>query len=167
MAEALARAARALEDWSHIVLRGLRTADEYSGPESGEAIGASDSCVQGLLGLGPGLSPAGDDFLCGFIGAAQCSAAPPAYLSALNAAVERGSDRTNGISASLLSLATRGFFPEPLARLAQGLARDDTPAAVSALRELCSLGHSSGCDIASGLLFGLAAIAHPEPIVPS
>jgi hypothetical protein len=106
-----------------------------------------------LVGTGPGLTPAGDDFLTGFL-----AAAPPVEGTALalGATIEALLGRTTDISASMLRCAIRGFFPTPIADLSRSLAADDRGSAIAALRCLCSIGHSSGADMATGLLFGLS-----------
>ena len=125
----------------------------------GEAISRR---VSALLGAGRGLTPCGDDFLCGFLAAAR-AALPAGALQRL--ALQRIDDTmcssireniaaTGDISATLLLLAVRGFWPGPLAALAQGLAVGDRSGALVALDELCAFGHSSGADIATGFLTG-------------
>ncbi len=112
--------------------------------------------VAALVGLGPGLTPAGDDFLCGFLAAAR--AADPALLSALHEAAEASLGRTGTLSAFLLRCAIEGFWPTALVDLAEGLAGEREPDALAALGALCRLGHSSGRDLATGLLFGLGCL---------
>ena len=123
--------------------------------------------VAALVGLGAGLTPSGDDFLCGFLAAVHAS--DPGLMKdreelikALNDAVEMNLQRTTQISAGLIRCAARNFWSLPLVDLAEALAGDREPEALRALDELCSLGHSSGSDIATGFLFGLECLA-PEP----
>ncbi len=107
------------------------------------------SNVHGLVGLGAGLTPAGDDFLCGFLAALRCRG------QALGADLEGGLGATGDISASLIHWAVLGHWPEPLVDLAQALAEDRAPHSVLALEALCTLGHTSGADMATGFLAGL------------
>ena len=113
--------------------------------------------VSCLVGMGPGLTPSGDDFLCGFIAASQASGSP-ALVSALGQAVELSLAATGEISASLLRCALAGQWPQPLADLADALAAESCRDALNALDMLCGLGHSSGADIATGFLFGVTAL---------
>ncbi|HTX73834.1 MAG TPA: DUF2877 domain-containing protein [Rectinemataceae bacterium] len=121
--------------------------------------------VASLVGRGPGLTPSGDDFLCGWLAALRCGAgsadgAPaPGPAEALSRATAQSLDATTDISASLLRCAMQGFWPEPLADLAAALADEREFEAIRALDELCRFGHSSGADIATGFLFGLATQA--------
>ncbi len=109
--------------------------------------------VLSLVGQGTGLTPSGDDFLCGFLAAARCAA--PLLAATLSAAIEVSIRSTGDISASLLRGALRGHWPVPLADLADALAADHAFDARRALGDLCGLGHSSGADIATGFLYGL------------
>jgi hypothetical protein len=114
--------------------------------------------VRRLVGLGPGLTPAGDDFLCGFLAAANCSAR--ALVAAIGEAAEEGIPATNEISGSLLRCAARGLFPRDLRRAAEAIALEEEAEAAQSIRRFCSLGHSSGADTASGFLFGLFVFLH-------
>ena len=109
------------------------------------------SAVAALAGLGPGLTPTGDDVLCGFLAAAGPSLAP-----VLAAAMAANLDRTGPISARLMRVALQGFWPAPLARLAAALAGNAEPEALAALDALMRSGHSSGADLATGYLLGLS-----------
>jgi hypothetical protein len=120
--------------------------------------------VAALVGLGAGLTPSGDDFLCGFLAAVRASdpglmEGREELIKALNDAAKRNLQRTTQISAGLIRCAAQNFWPLPLVDLAEALARDREPGALRALDELCGLGHSSGSDMATGFLFGLATFA--------
>ncbi len=113
-----------------------------------------------LVGAGGGLTPSGDDFLCGFIAAARCSGEQQthegsALVLTLAEAIQEVIRSTGEISASLLRCALGGHWPAPLADLAEALSAEREPEALRALGDLCGLGHSSGADIATGFLYGL------------
>ena len=114
-----------------------------------------------LVGLGHGLTPSGDDFLCGFLAAAR--GACPRLADALQDAAENNLDRTGVISASLVRCAIEGSA-DAAGRAGEGPCPGGRSGiAGGAGRELCTLGHSSGCDIATGFLFGLQSLAtRPE-----
>lgn len=131
--------------------------------------------VGALIGLGAGLTPSGDDFLCGFLCAAGCIAAEPrgaadspaadprrAQAWAIGRAVEDGAAATGAISASFLKCAARGFFPRDLNMAAASIAADDRFAAAASIGSLCDMGHSSGADTATGFLCGLAKLMPSE-----
>ena len=126
--------------------------------------GATAASVSALVGRGGGLTPSGDDFLCGFLAAARCAApegaaAPDLLSETLREAVGASLASTGEISASLLRCAMRGHWPGPLAELSRAIALDLGFDSLNSLRELCGLGHSSGADIATGFLYGLRLLA--------
>jgi hypothetical protein len=108
-----------------------------------------------LVGLGGGLTPSGDDFLCGFLAAARCRPDPGRLplRAALESAVLGRLGATNAISATLLRCAAEGKVARALDALARAIqaGRDPGPA----LAGLCAFGHSSGMDTATGFLYGL------------
>lgn len=157
-ASLLAEGARLLADGAPPLVVGAR-------PSLGRALGL-------LVGTGPGLSPAGDDFLCGLLAALGPAAAagepgPTALLAGLEEELGSLLPRTTALSASTLRLALRGLFASELAELSRALDQDDRAAAVSALRSLCRRGHSSGADTASGYLFGLRFAWSRRPSTPT
>jgi hypothetical protein len=110
--------------------------------------GDLDGAVDALAGLGPGLTPAGDDTLAGILlvlGAYDRAAA--------TAAADRA--RTNDIARAFLAWAARGQSIEPVHRL---LAADGAGGAARALADLLRFGHSSGADLAFGLRLGLREV---------
>jgi hypothetical protein len=113
-----------------------------------------------LIGLGPGLTPAGDDFVGGAMIALR--AAGEAGLAARVAAwaLPLAETRTGRISRAHLACAASGEghealhallgAPEGSARFAESLAR------------LARIGHTSGLDAAAGALLALAARRGPS-----
>ncbi|MCA1844276.1 MAG: DUF2877 domain-containing protein, partial [Actinobacteria bacterium] len=101
-----------------------------------------------LGGLGPGLTPAGDDMLSGILFAFRALGGPtvePALLAVAH------SVRTNDLAAAILQSAAGGFHIEPVHDLVMAAAAGDTGAAASAAAELAHFGSSSGADVAYGL----------------
>ena len=123
---------------------------------------AIEECVSGLVGLGPGLTPSGDDFLSGFVAAIRArrleGTRGGALQKAICAAVKKNLGWTSDVSAALLRCMLLDHWPDPLLDLAEAIAADREPDALQALEDLCRLGHSSGADIATGFLFGLKAV---------
>jgi hypothetical protein len=113
------------------------------------------AAVAALVGLGPGLTPSGDDLLAGWLAAARAGARTVLAVG-LAQAVEASLPRTSELSAFLLRCAVRGFWPAPLLDVADALAAEREAEALAALGVLCTLGHSSGADLATGFLLGLA-----------
>jgi hypothetical protein len=113
-----------------------------------------------LVGRGPGLTPAGDDALLGFILARRALAgdrARPAASQILCAA----RTRTGGPSLALLRLAARGEAPEPAAAMRDALLRADGLSMAGAVRRLIDYGRTTGGAILTGLVAGLAPVAAP------
>jgi hypothetical protein len=127
--------------------------------------------VDRLIGRGPGLTPAGDDILAGFLGALRSAnaadAARGAFVRALGAAVERAACATGAISRAYLDHALVGSLAEPLADLRRQIgAGAPAPVVESAMAKALGVGHTSGQDGALGLLLGLAAWA-PDALFAS
>ncbi len=97
-----------------------------------------------LAGRGPGLTPAGDDILCGYVAGLylfhdrRAEAAEIALVA---------SARTSNLSATLLRHAALGELPEPAHAF---LATGDS-------RPLAAFGHSSGRCLRLGLMLAAAA----------
>lgn len=128
---------------------------------AGGPVGLANA-VNGLLGLGPGLTPAGDDVLAGALVALR--AASDSRADQLSAAIDaaRPFDRTTAVSAGLLVHASRGeCVPELAAFL---LALDDHEADLDAARAALSMvGHTSGV----ALQLGVALALGPSATAPS
>ena len=103
-------------------------------------------CVCSLLGLGPGLTPSGDDLLCGLLyGLRHSPARDSASCEALAAAIREFAPRqTNAISADYL-LAVAG--DAPFRSMAQAWQAPETGAAA-----LMEIGSNSGGEMLLGLL---------------
>jgi Protein of unknown function (DUF2877) len=97
-----------------------------------------------IAGKGPGLTPAGDDMLAGYISGLVLLHGQRSRASRL---AERAASRTTAFSATLLRHAARGEVPEPVHIL---LATGDS-------RPLLAFGHSSG----SWWLRGLVSAGYP------
>jgi Protein of unknown function (DUF2877) len=105
-----------------------------------------------LLGGGPGLTPYGDDVLCGTIVALVAAGDPLGDRLSEQLRAQPLERLTTATSAGLLRLAADGWCIDPLARLLSALAdrREPLPAG----RELAAVGASSG----QGLLEGVGAV---------
>ena len=113
-----------------------------------------------LIGLGPGLTPSGDDYLAGVSFATRLLAAAEPSLSPRGRTIRQAirqaiQGRTNRVSASLLRDATDGLGFRAMHELCDALAAGDSGAAERAARGLAAIGHSSGWDLLVGLAAGL------------
>ncbi|MGH3386172.1 MAG: DUF2877 domain-containing protein [Nocardioidaceae bacterium] len=113
------------------------------------------SCVPRLLGLGPGLTPAGDDVLAGALVALSAAAHPAAGRLVAAVAAARPFTRTTTVSAALLAHAARGECIPPVAAYLRALDRGTDLEAARA--DLLGVGHTSGWALLLGVHYGLAA----------
>jgi hypothetical protein len=133
-----------------------------------------DLAVASVVGAGPGLTPSGDDLLCGVLLALRLAGRVD-DLALLWAAVSPLLAATTSLSAALLAEAAEGYAAPPVVRLASALAEEvpavgdtsavgDTPGAdrppVEALvAEVLAIGHSSGAELLAGLAGTLEAVS--------
>lgn len=117
-----------------------------------------------ILGLGPGLTPSGDDVIAGAVAAglavtsARGDAAGKRFFTAVGSDIaELARGRTTDLSASLLWHAAQGDMAEPARHLTSALGgRTSLAPALAALRRV---GHRSGDDLAHGIAIGARAAA--------
>jgi hypothetical protein len=125
-----------------------------------------------LVGAGPGLTPSGDDVLCGALLALRLHPRGSEHLVAdLWRAVQPRLTTTTSLSAALLREAADGCAAEPVVRLLEQLASLETPgddptSAGDAVRAVLAIGHTSGADLLGGLAGCLDALAAPD-LVPA
>ena len=125
---------------------------------AGDPIGAAWA-ASSLLGLGPGLTPAGDDALCGFMLGRRLSGEGTSTADgAINRIASSAAGRTSDVSAVQLELAAGGRFGEALLGVATALCAGKLPIASATARCLAE-GATSGADGLLGLVAGLRASA--------
>jgi hypothetical protein len=123
---------------------------------------AATGSVATLIGLGPGLTPAGDDFLVGYLAGLWCTVRGRGervgFLSSLGKAVVRLSRRTNDISRAYLVHAAHGQVSSRLADLVGVICRGEgSDRLLETAEAAMSVGHTSGMEAVAGLLLGLSA----------
>ncbi len=121
-----------------------------------------EAVVAGLIGLGPGLTPAGDDLLVGFLTGLHCTSgmdeARRAFCQDLGKTIVQLSPRTNDISRTYLVCAARSQVSGALLALADAIAKGMEPAGLLPVAEAAMrVGHSSGMETVGGFLSGLSA----------
>jgi hypothetical protein len=123
--------------------------------------GAAAESAAALLGLGPGLTPSGDDLVGGaFFARRLLVGVDDAGGRAWRAAAERTAalarERTHPISALLLADLVAGEGWAPLHGLAAALAADaPSEVAMDEAGRLARLGQTSGWDLLTGFVLGL------------
>ena len=110
-----------------------------------------------LIGLGPGLTPSGDDVLVGIEAALHALARPSAGFLAL--AMGDVEERTTELAATLLRHAAAGEFAERLHTPLAALLGSDDEAIPAAIDRAVAWGATSGTDCLLGLLTGLDVAA--------
>jgi hypothetical protein len=127
---------------------------------------SSVSPARALIGLGAGLTPSGDDLLVGYLAGLWCSVSGMSeraqFVSSLGKAIIQLSQQTTDISRAYLFHASQGGVSSRLADLAEAICHGENSDRLVAITESAmQVGHTSGMDAVSGLLFGLVAW-HPK-----
>jgi len=115
--------------------------------------------VRGLVGAGRGLTPSGDDALCGVLLGLRAAAAPARVLRDVACSVRDSLPATTSLSASLLLAAIDGYAVPEVAALVRAAAAGDAAGLYRLLPEVLAIGHSSGADLLAGLAGTLDALA--------
>ena len=124
---------------------------------AGGDLEAAQGHVEQLVGLGPGLTPAGDDFLLGLLTALNIPESPAYALRTVGSFVLNCADRqTHLVSLAALRHAAEGRARESVVALCEALMRGDSATLRSGLERVLRIGSSSGTEIALGLLSGFA-----------
>ena len=112
--------------------------------------------ISGFLGLGIGMTPSGDDFLCGLFAAAY--ARGDAWRRAMDMDQYRDWIRgsTGAVSSAMLENAWRGQVRRSLWQLFDAIAQGDWEAQKRAVHNVIRYGSTSGTDMMCGVLFGLS-----------
>jgi hypothetical protein len=108
--------------------------------------------VKQLVGLGIGLTPSGDDFLIGFIGAAYFFSNADDFRKAVFEGMRPLVHRTNLPSFFMLKAALTGSYPAPLSDFLHAMETGSAPRVRSAAKRLTGLGATSGQDMLAGVL---------------
>ena len=125
------------------------------------------TAIRPLIGLGPGLTPSGDDFIVGYLAGLWSTAGSDSsrlrFMSSLGAWLSHAAAGTNAISCTYIKSAVNGNVSEPIATLAQRVGQAKSMDSVrEATRTALQVGHTSGTDGVLGLLLGCIAWAAPS-----
>ena len=120
-----------------------------------------------LIGLGIGLTPSGDDFLCGFLAGLRMSSSVSSHIPTaesdsfrqiLEEKILSHLNRTNEISAAFLHCAALGQFSAPV-----HLLRNPKITAEQIYQAFSGIGHSSGIDTLCGIYASFLNAANQMP----
>lgn len=126
----------------------LRVKAPWEGVRSIDPALDEKSLVELLLGKGPGLTPSGDDFLCGCLWA--YAVVGDACFDRLAEVVVAHAGETTPVSRGFLMSAASGSFVEAL-KMAEG-------EPLEGLGWLLAQGGSSGADVLAGVVHGLTVV---------
>jgi Protein of unknown function (DUF2877) len=113
--------------------------------------------VEALVGAGPGLTPSGDDVLCGVLLGLRLAGLPTLRRSLWTEVAPRlGS--TTSLSAALLTEAAAGYAVPPVGRFVDVLVARDRDGVRAAAAQVRAIGHTSGADLLGGLVGALYAL---------
>jgi hypothetical protein len=111
-----------------------------------------------LVGLGPGLTPSGDDFLVGLFTILNVNKSPYYSYRALGEeVVQKAKKLTNDISFMALKKASQGQVRESISGLVHSVFYGSEQELIFSLKNVLKIGSSSGTDIALGIVCGLEA----------
>jgi hypothetical protein len=137
---------RVLDLAAHALVRSLAAGD----------LAAAIAWAERLIGLGPGLTPSGDDFVTGL---AAVIASPGTRMHALlpwvQELVRDSEPRTNVISWTAMHEAAHGRVRESITAVLRAVAAGDPEALRPAARKVIRIGKTSGTDIVTGVQAGL------------
>ena len=118
-------------------------------PENRYFAEAASSLVR-LVGLGLGLTPGGDDFLCGVLaGLILCGRRQHPFALLLADEIAAHLNDTNKISAAFLACSLENQFSQAVNELRL------CHSAAKILRIFCEIGHSSGTDTLCGIYYAI------------
>jgi hypothetical protein len=124
----------------------------------------SHACAEAaheMIGLGPGVTPSGDDILIGFLAGLYSTACNQKdrleFIQAFGNALFIFSKETNDISRTYIRHAVKGEFSSSIVALIEAIHDGDEGRLISVTKNAMQIGHSSGMDSITGLLIGLAA----------
>lgn len=129
------------------LITGIRTNDDFLIIEG----------AHGLMGVGPGLTPSGDDFLLGFLAGLvnwpsdDCRTAAAKLANCL---AKDAPTQTTRIAAEYLRYAARGCYHSYLNRLINAFTAGADSELAAAAAEIITLGHYSGTDLLFGFVCG-------------
>lgn len=108
-----------------------------------------------LVGLGPGLTPSGDDFTLGLLAVFSFYQTEEIVSDLRKHLIEKAKSKTNIISFNMLRQAAMGGFPEWVENMAFSVIYENPDEIDRAFFQMLKIGSSSGSDISAGILFGL------------
>lgn len=133
--------------------------------QQADRIGLRENTAK-LIGLGPGLTPSGDDLLAGLMASLiytqKITNRPKAFpiQELCNTVCDLARTRTNDISRQLLTFAAKGEVPETMETFILAVLTKPEAELEPAARQLTNVGASSGSDQLLGIILGISLYVH-------
>jgi len=116
-----------------------------------------------LSGLGPGLTPSGDDLLAGFLIGIE-RAGGPVFRPLADAVVAATTGRTTDVAVARVAHAANGLIEERMEAVVAAILSGDGRDLDAAVARAATWGHTSGVDTLVGLFLGIATV--PPDLAP-
>lgn len=117
----------------------------------------AEQIVTWLLGRGKGLTPSGDDILCGYIFVLLLLDKANTYLSSLVKQIKNNLKLTTDVSKAYLICATQGYVNSKVYQLYKSFKNHNFKDIDSELNSILEIGHTSGRDLSYGIKLGILA----------
>lgn len=124
---------------------------------AGETAAVDTRRLVPLLGLGPGLTPAGDDFLGGAMVAMRTLGLDGLRVRLWSALAPLAATATNDVSRAHLAAAGEGIGSAALHAVLDDIAGGGTPELAGRMAAVAAIGHTSGWDALAGAVTVLRA----------
>ena len=124
-------------------------------PEQHNLGEAPPRTVNQLIGLGPGLTPSGDDYLGGVMIALHLVGRGAIGKQLYGAIADKQAEASNAISSCHLSAAARGSCNASIHAALNAILTGDIQSLPSALKKIDQIGHTSGWDSLAGAVTAL------------
>lgn len=111
-----------------------------------------DEAIAGLIGLGIGLTPSGDDYLVGLCSILLLPGHPAQkYRQAFLSVLKNAQQKTTLLSAITLEAAINQRYRQVIGQLIEKIVHDDRQFIIHSINQIKKIGSSSGCDMLHGM----------------
>ena len=121
---------------------------------------ASAANLSGLIGLGQGLTPSGDDILVGIMALMSHTdnSCASEFILKLKQRVTAGISGTGDVSAAYLMCAVNNRFSGYVLEMMKAMAGEDPEKQIRSVEKVAMTGHSSGIDLLKGVRWACMAL---------
>jgi hypothetical protein len=127
-------------------------------------IGDNVEAIHGIVGLGPGLTPSGDDILIGALAMLEALEERDAHVALARAINAIAPGQTSPLSHCFLRAAAAGHISERFHTIVSSVIVGDVDRAIATAR---TIGHSSGWDMLTGAMFALRSVGVRKAVMPA